>query len=289
MNKEVLDVIISGLSNASVYALLAMGMALTYGVAKIFNLAYGSLYSIAGYLAWMLFGLGLGYPMVFIIVLPALFILGMLIERFCVRPVRGKRDWDVLVVMITLGLGMFLDSFDLNVFGPYLKQLPDLVGGNFSLAGVVISYTDLTVFIASLVAIAILIVFLNRTTLGMAIRATAQDPEGAAIVGIRANNIFAIVFGISTLLAGVGAILLASRYFVSYKIGWDILYKAWLITAFGGMGSLTGAGIAALILAMVEAFSLWKFNANVTQILWFAILVGVFIFRPQGLMGKRGS
>lgn len=287
MGTQILDVFVSGLSNAAVYALLAMGMALTYGVAKIFNLAYGSLYSVAGYIAFVLFSAGLGYPLVFVIILPSLFILGMLIERFAVHPIRGKKDWDVLVVMITLGLALFLDSLDLNVFGAYLKELPPLFEGIVKMGSVVVSYTDIAVFCFSIVAIAALILFLNKTTLGMAIRATSQDPTGAAIVGIRANNIFAIVFGISTVLAGIGAILLASRYFVTYKVGWDILYKAWLITAFGGMGSLSGAAIAAFILAMVEAFSLWQLSANATQMIWFAILVLTFIIRPSGLRGSK--
>ncbi len=287
MVAQLLDVVISGLLNAAVYALLAMGMALTYGVAKIFNLAYGSLYSVAGYFAFVLFGLGFGYPLVFVIILPSLFILGMFLERFAVRPVRGKKDWEVLVVMITLGLALFLDSMDLNVFGPYLKKLPPLFEGTVKAGSVVVNYTDIAVFCFSIVVITALILFLRKTTLGMAIRATAQDPTGAAIVGIKANTIFAIVFGIATVMAGIGAVLLASRYFVSYKVGWEILYKAWLITAFGGMGSLSGAAIAAVILSMVEAFSLWQLSSNATQMIWFAILVLTFIFRPAGIRGSK--
>lgn len=288
MYSDIINVIISGLIHASVYALLTMGLALIYGVGKVFNLAYGSLYSLAGYIAWVLLGLGMGYPLVIIITMTCMFLIGMLIDITLIRPVRSKRkDWNVAVVIITLGLSLVLDNMDVAIFGPFPKSMPPLFAGNINLGSFVFSNNDLAVLIISIIVIVALILYLNKTRQGMAIRAVSQDMLGAEIVGIRQNTIFTYTFAISSVLVGIGAVLLASKLMVSQAQGWDILFKAWVITAFGGMGSLSGAAIAAVILAMIEAFVFWKFGGNITQIGWFVVLVGTFIFRPQGISGTK--
>ena len=122
----------------------------------------------------------------------------------------------------------------------------------------------------------------------MAIRAVAQDTDGAQVVGIKHNTIFTYTFAIAAALAAIAGILLASRYFVSYKAGWDILLKAWVITAVGGMGSMMGAALAAVFLALIEAVVAWQLGATMTTFVWFALLIVLFIVRPQGILGRWG-
>jgi branched-chain amino acid transport system permease protein len=152
----------------------------------------------------------------------------------------------------------------------------------------VVSRQDIGVTGIAVSIIVALWFFLNRTRQGLAMRAVAQDMVGADIVGINRNRIFSITFAIASVLVGAGGILLAPKYFVSPLGGWEILVKAWVVTAFGGMGSLLGAVYAAFILGIVEAFVAWQLGLTYTLLVWFAILIGLFIIRPQGLKGTWG-
>jgi len=285
---ELANVVISGLSSGSTYAMMALGMALVYGISKVFNFAYGSFYSLGGYLAWLFLGHQIGYPAALACVLPGLFFIGMATERFTLRPLRARKNWEMLAMMSTLGLALFMDNLYLAVFGPFAKSLPVLFEGNVNAAGFVISMQDITATAIAMSIIVGLWFFLNRTRHGLAMRAVAQDMTGAEIVGIAKDRVFSYTFGIATVLVGAGGILLAPKYFVSPLGGWEILVKAWVITAFGGMGSLLGAVYAAFILGMVEAFVAWQLGLTWTLIIWFAILISLFIVRPQGLKGTWG-
>ncbi|MBF0235139.1 MAG: branched-chain amino acid ABC transporter permease [Desulfamplus sp.] len=287
---EIIDVIISGMINGSVYALMAVGLTLIYGVSKAFNFAYGSFYSMGGYLAWLILSAAFinSYLVVFILAVPMLLILGFLIEKMLVAPLRKRDDWEIKVMMITLGLALFLDNSYQVVFGARMKSLPSILEGSYSVGEFIISYQDIVIFILSIGGILILRWFLNSTRTGMSVRAVAQNPAGAQIVGIPKEFVFSATFAISTVMVGVGGILLAQKYFVTPTGGWDILVKSWVITAFGGMGSIRGSLYAAFILGMLEAFVGWYYGMNWVLIALFAVLLATLAIRPQGLMGKWG-
>jgi branched-chain amino acid transport system permease protein len=288
MINELIEVLISGITNGSVYAVMAIGMALVYGVTKVFNFAYGSFYSMGGYMAWVVFGAKLGYPLVFIVVIPALFIAGWLTERLAVRPLRKKPDWEMMAVMVTLGLALFLDNFYQAIFGPFVKSLPLLVRGQIEVGGFILAEQDITIFIIAISIMVLFMLFLGKNRLGMAVRAVAQNMTGAQIVGVAKDRIFALTFALSAVLVGTAGILLAPKYFVSPFGGWTILVKAWVITAFGGMGSLKGSLLGAFILGIVEALVGWQFGFTWTMFAWFTVLLITLIVRPQGLFGTWG-
>jgi branched-chain amino acid transport system permease protein len=288
MINELIEVLISGITNGSVYAVMAIGMALVYGVTKVFNFAYGSFYSMGGYMASVVFGAKLGYPLVFIVVIPALFIAGWLTERLAVRPLRKNPDWEMMAVMVTLGLALFLDNFYQAIFGPFVKSLPLLVQGQIEVGGFVLAMQDITIFIIAISIMVLFMLFLGKNRLGMAVRAVAQNMTGAQIVGVAKDRIFALTFALSAVLVGTAGILLAPKYFVSPFGGWVILVKAWVITAFGGMGSLKGSLLGAFILGIVEALVGWQFGFTWTMFAWFTVLLITLIVRPQGLFGTWG-
>lgn len=283
-----MEVLISGAISGSAYAMMAAGMTLVYGVSKIFNFAYGSFYTMGGYFAWLFLAAKLGYPATFALVIPALFFIGMATERITIRPVRAHKDWEMLAVMSTLGLALFLDNLYLAIFGPFKKQVPPLFEGVVNVVGITVTRQDISIAVIAISTIVGLWFFLNRTKQGLAMQAVAQDMDGALIVGIDKDRVFSYTFAIACVLVGAGALLLAPKYFVSHMAGWEILIKAWIITAFGGMGSLTGAIYAAFILGLIEAFVGWQLGLTWTMFVWFAILIGVFIVRPQGLRGTWG-
>lgn len=285
---EFIDVLISGVINGSVYAVMAIGMALVYGVTRLFNFAYGSFYSLGGYLAWYFFTFKLGYPVVLLLVIPALFFAGMLTEIAIIRRLRARPDWEMAAMMVTLALAIFMDNLYLALFGPFVKSLPPLFQGTFAVGGFVVSKQSIVIFAVAIGIMVGFMTFLNRHRLGMAMEAVAQDMTGAQIVGIRKDRVFALTFAVSAVLVGTSGILLAPKYFVSPLGGWEILVKAWVITALGGMGSIRGSLYAAFILGVVEALVGWQFGFTWTLFGWFVVLLSTLIVRPRGLFGTWG-
>lgn len=288
---EYLDVLISGLTTGSVYALMAVGLTLIYGVSKAFNFAYGSFYSLGGYIAWILLvplGLWGGYTAVFFLAVPLLLLFGYFTEKVVVAPLRARDDWEVKVMMVTLGLALFMDSAYQVAFGSRMKSLPAILEGSLTMGQVVLSNQDMMIFVLSIGGMLTFRWVLNNTRMGMAVRAVAQNPEGARIVGIARDEVFAATFAGSTVMVGIGGILLTQKYFVSPTGGWDILVKSWVITAFGGMGSIRGSLYAAFILGMLEAFVGYWFGMNWVLIALFAVLLATLVVRPQGISGKWG-
>ncbi len=286
---EIVDVIISGLTNGSVYALMAVGLTLIYGVTKAFNFAYGSFFNLGGYCAWILIGIvGLagGYLSIFLAVVPVLFVVGYLLEKVLVAPLRKHGDWENKVMMMTLGLALFMDNLYVVVFGGRVKSLPPILEGTLEIGQLVFTYLDITIFFLSIGGILLFGWLLNNTRMGMAVKAVAQNPEGARIVGIPKERIFAATFAISTVMVGFGGILLSQKYFISPMSGGGIMVKSWVITAFGGMGSIRGGLYAAFIIGMLEAFVGWKLGMSYGMIALFILLLTTLVVRPQGLMGK---
>lgn len=287
---EITDVIIAGLSNGSVYALMAVGMTLVYGVTKAFNFAYGDFFNLGGYFAWILIvGLGLefgGYVTVLLIVVPLLFAVGYGLEKFLIAPLRKRADWENKAMMLTLGLSLFLSNLYMVVFGVKLKSLPPIMDGLLEIGELVFFYQDIMIFVMSLGGILLLGWILNNTRTGLAVRAVAQNPAGAKIVGINIKRIFASTFAISTVMVGFGGILLSQKLFINPTAGGAIMVKAWVVTAFGGMGSIRGGLYAAFIIGMMEAFVGWMFGMSYTIIALFVLLLATLSIRPQGLMGK---
>ena len=287
---EITDVIIAGLSTGSVYALMAVGMTLVYGVTKAFNFAYGDFFNMGGYFAWILiFGLGFqfgGYIGVLVIVMPLMFAVGYALEKLMIAPLRKRPDWENKVMMLTLGLALFLTSLYQVVFGVRMKSLPPILDGVLEVGQLVFSYQDIMIFVMSLGGILLFGWLLNNTRLGMAVRAVAQNPMGAKIVGIPKERIFAATFAISTVMVGFGGILLSQKWFINPNSGSTIMVKAWVVTAFGGMGSIRGGLYAAFIIGMLEALVGWIFGMSYSIIALFILLLATLAFRPQGLMGK---
>lgn len=288
---EITDVIIAGLATGSVYALMAVGMTLVYGVTKAFNFAYGDFFNMGGYFAWILiFGLGLqfgGYLAIMVIVMPLMFAVGYGLEKLMVAPLRKRDDWENKVMMLTLGLALFLSNLYMVVFGVRMKSLPPILEGTLEVGQLVFSYQDIMIFVLSLGGIFLFGWLLNNTRIGMAVKAVAQNPTGAKIVGIPQERIFAATFAISTVMVGFGGILLSQKYFINPNSGGTIMIKAWVITAFGGMGSIRGGIYAAFIIGMLEAFVGWFFGMSYGIIALFILLLATLALRPQGLMGQK--
>jgi branched-chain amino acid transport system permease protein len=243
-----------------------------------------------GYFAWiLLFGLGFqfgGYLAILMVVMPLMFVVGYGLEKLMIAPLRKREDWENKVMMLTLGLALFLTSLYTVVFGVKMKSLPPILEGILEVGQLVFSYQDIMIFFMSLGGILLFGWILNNTRIGLAVKAVAQNPVGAKIVGIPKERIFASTFAISTVMVGFGGILLSQKWFINPMSGGTIMIKAWVVTAFGGMGSIRGGLYAAFIIGMLEAFVGWLFGLSYGIIALFILLLATLALRPQGLMGK---
>jgi branched-chain amino acid transport system permease protein len=287
--RELIEVLITGITIGIVYYLIAVGFTLCYGVGRVLNYSYGSFFTWGAYMAWVI-AVGysrLNYFLVFVIVLPIMFLFGVAVDRVVIRPLRSRPEFDFSVLLATLGLAVFLDNLVLVIFGPRTKSLPAFLEGSVSIGGFTISWQLMVMFIFALVVAVALFVFMAKTRTGMSMRAVAQDPTGARIVGIPLNRVFAITFGMSTMLCGAGGILLAPRFFMTPLGGWTFLVKALIIVIAGGLGSLRGTLYASFLLGILEAIVGWQLGLLWVMPFWFIVLFVILLVRPAGLFGAR--
>lgn len=289
MSSLFVEAIISGITLGSVYAVIAVGLCLVYGVSKIFNFSHGTMFTLGAYLAWVcIHRLHLGYGMTFPLVLVAMFGFGLLFERVVIRPLRWKSNWQFTTIVATLGTAILLENMIQIVFNPRTKMLPPILEGTVEFHGYVMSRHELIVLIVAIITIISLQLYLTKAKTGMAARAVSQDTEGAQIVGIKVDRLFSYTFGISVILAAVGGILLAPKFYITPLGGWVPLIKGFIIVAFGGLGSIPGTLYAAFILGIFESMvslyigPLWSFP------FWTLLFIFVLVIRPRGLLGAWG-
>lgn len=285
-----LAAILDGVTIGSVYALMAIGLSLIFGVTRAYNFAHGSFFTWGAYIVWVIpFALGvtdMSYWAIFPIVIPIMFLIGWVFDKLVVSPLRKSSNWMTTVMITTLGSAIILDNTALAAFGPLTKSISPLFEGRINLGSFVIGTNDLAVFVIAIIILVLLSLFLGRTREGRAITAVAQDLVGAKMVGVSVDRIFGITFGVSAILSAIAGILLAPKYFISPMGGWSPFIKSFVIVFFGGLGSFKGTFFAAFILGIIEALvSLYIAPVWIMPV-WFVVLIAVLIFRPMGLFGK---
>lgn len=285
--QQLFEVLLGGIMQAAVYCIMAFGLSLVYGTARTLNFAHGALYTTGAYIAYWLTAGSPSLPLwlAVLITIPVLFAIGVTIEGLLVRPLRGGKDWKMTAMMVTLGLAFVLDNANLILWGAVAKPMPAFLDGTMEIFGIVVSKYRFAVLIIALALVVSLEAFLGATRFGQAVRAVAQDTQGAAQVGIEVNRVFAFTFGLSVVLTGLAGILLAPIFLISPQGGWEPFLKAFVIVVFGGLGSTRGAVIAAFALGLVEALVVYQIGASWTMPVWLLTLLVVLMIRPQGLMG----
>ncbi len=281
------EILISGITIGMIYFLIAVGFSLIYGISRVLNLAYGSLYIHGAYFAWI-FTSGyfhLNWLFVFLIVIAIMFVVGVLMEIIIVKPLRNEPNFDFSLLLATLGVAMVLDNAALILYGPRTKSLPPLFDGRLELFGFVISFQQIAMLVISIILSISLGLFLKNSIQGKKMRAVAQDPIGAQICGVNMYKIYAFTFGLSTVLVGAAGILLAPRFFITPLGGWPILIKALIIVIAGGLGSIKGTLYSAFILGILEAFAGYTFGMLWVMPFWFLVVLLILAFKPLGLFG----
>ncbi|MDE0695318.1 MAG: branched-chain amino acid ABC transporter permease [Boseongicola sp.] len=284
---QILEVFLSGITHGAVYCVVAVGLSLVYGAARILNFAHGSMYSLGGFLAWYLVAGGFDFPLwlAVLVVVPVLAVTGVGIERVIIRPLRGSGNWKINTIMVTLGLAFIIENGLQLVFGPGTHTIAPFVDGTLAFGGIKITWYKISIFVISLTLVGMLELFLSSTRYGQAVRAVSQDMQGASQVGIDVNQVFSLTFALSVVLAGIAGILLAPVFLVSPLGGWPPFLKAFVIVVLGGLGSTKGAFVAAFILAVLEAFVTFYVGPGWVMPAWLLMLIVILMIRPKGLFG----
>jgi len=285
-----IEQLINGLIIGSTYALIGSGIALIYGTMRVLNLAHGEFYMLGGY---FVFYLAVSYGLTPWIAIPAAiamaFVLGALVQRLTIHYLLGREGWMFSTIAATLGLSIFLQNAALLLFGEQFQSIPYYVTGVLELGPIRIPAQRILIFFVAMVTIAGMTYLLKYTRLGWAIRATSQDRDAAAVVGIPAERIYMITFGIAAALGAIAAAMLGPIYSINPWSGLPMLLKGFVVVILGGLGSFPGAIVGGLILGVVEAIGVQVTSSEWRDVISFGLMIAVIWWRPWGLFGKKPS
>ena len=277
--------LLNGLVVGSLYALVALGLALIYGTMQVPNFAHGHLYMLGAYVAF--FGVTvahIGYWPSMLLAIVVLALVGILLERLVFRPLSNAPEVNTIIAAV--GVLFFLQTLAQVWFGGDYRVFPSPYDKVVHFAGLVATQQQLIIIVAAAVLMVALFWFLKRTLTGATIEAVAQNRAGAALVGIDTNRVSMMVFAISAGLAAAAATLIASISLISPSMGFTVILKAFAIIVLGGMGSVPGLIIGAYILAFAESFAGTYISSNYQDAIAFGVLVLILTFKPTGLFAK---
>jgi branched-chain amino acid transport system permease protein len=283
-----LNSLASGLIVGSLYAIMAVGLTILYGVSHVFNFAHGHVAVVAAYLVWFVaVRLGLSLPVGVVAALLAMVVLGLVAYWGAIRSLLKRAEWGFGTLLFTLGLAILAEYALLELFGPRVKSVPQVLRGSVRLWFGRLTLNDLFLIAASLVLMVLIGAFLKRTITGQAMRAVAQSLPGAQIVGIDIDRIYAATFIFAFVMTGISGALLGTKTYMTPHIGWEWMIKGFVIVAFGGLGSVPGAIVAAFLLGVVEALVTLYLGAIWIWPAWLVTFIVALWLRPQGILGGR--
>jgi branched-chain amino acid transport system permease protein len=279
--------IANGLATGAIYALVALGLTLIYGVLHIINFAHGAALMVALYGVHLLFTrFGVDPYAAIVVVVPAMFGFGYVLQRFVIA--RASHGKDENILLVTLGIAIVLENLALVLFTADTRTIETRWSlATIDIAGAFIAVPKAVAFVGALAAAAILLALMARTDLGRAIRALAKERHGAKLVGIDVEHVFAMSFGIGLACLGVAACFLLPAYYVNPTVGNGFVLVAFTIVVLGGMGSFAGALVGGLLIGVVESVSGLYLGESLGQIGIFVIFLLVLMFRPTGLFGSK--
>ncbi|MEI7975579.1 MAG: branched-chain amino acid ABC transporter permease [Betaproteobacteria bacterium] len=286
-----LSALLNGLTTGAVYALIALGLTLIYGVLHIINFAHGASLMMALYGVYALKERwGIDPYVALPLMVPAMFVLGYAMQRIVIN--RASHGKDENILLVTLGLSIVMENMALLFFKSDTRTIDTAytlttVAIGPESAQVMVSLPKLVAFAGALVVSALLIVILQRTDLGRAIRAVAKEKQGARLMGIDVEHVYAMCFGLGLACLGAAACFLLPAYYVNPQVGNGFVLVAFTVVVLGGMGSFAGALLGGLLIGVVESFGGLFLGESLGQVGIFVIFIGVLLLRPEGLFGAK--
>jgi branched-chain amino acid transport system permease protein len=286
-----LSALLNGLTTGAVYALIALGLTLIYGVLHIINFAHGASLMMALYGVYALKERwGIDPYVALPIMVPAMFVLGYAMQRLVIN--RASHGKDENILLVTLGLSIVMENVALLFFKSDTRTIDTsytltTVAIGPEAAQVMVSLPKLVAFAGALVVSALLIIILQRTDLGRAIRAVAKEKQGARLMGIDVEHVYAMCFGLGLACLGAAACFLLPAYYVNPQVGNGFVLVAFTVVVLGGMGSFAGALLGGLLIGVVESFGGLFLGESLGQVGIFVIFIAVLLLRPQGFFGAK--
>ena len=288
-----LQQLVNAISLGGTYALLALGLAIVYNIMGLINFAHGEIMTLSGYTMFFAVSAGLPLPIVAALAIATGMVAAIAMERIAFRPVRGASG--VTLLLTSFAVSAILQVSFQNFISPRPRgvPLPEAFNQTINVGGISIGVIQASSILIVTVMLALLVVFLRRTTLGISMRAAAQDFTITRLMGIPANSVVATAFAISGLLAGVAAVLwVAQRGTVDPLMGFTPVLKAFIAAVIGGLGSLTGAAAGGFLLGGIEVLlqaTLPSAALPFRDAFALFLVIGVLLARPQGLLGHRSE
>jgi branched-chain amino acid transport system permease protein len=295
---EFLQQLINGLALGAIYALIALGYTMVYGVLRFINFAHGDVFMLGAFAGYFLSPLVnkllpaqsyAGGALVLILAMAICALIGIVIEFLAYRPLRSRPKLTVLITAIGVSLFIEYTCQNAHVFGAAPQKFPDLIPfTTWNLGGLVLDVNQVIVFVTTILLLAALRFIVQKTKVGTAMRALAFNEQAAALMGVNTNSIISFTFGLGSALAGAGGILFAMNYAsIDPLMGVQTGLKAFVAAVLGGIGNLPGAALGGLIIGLLETFAggipgLSNYRDGIA----FAILILILLFKPAGLFGK---
>lgn len=289
MTQLIIQAIIDGMLVGGVYAAIGLGLSLAYGVMGVVNWAHGEVLMVSLFISIYLTKYAGFDPYVTALVnIVVMSIAGYVLQKFVFNKLlnRGGKSWRDMM-LFTAGLSMFLQALFNLIFGAEVKSVTTKYSGMFNIAGIMVYKSKLISFAIAIICVVLLYIFIQRSEMGRSIRATSQDRQTAQLMGINADQVFCLCFGIGLALVGMSASLLTPFYQVTPYVGSAFQFKAFIIVALGGKGNIPGAMVAGILIGLIEKVGALLFDDKIAQIFIFVLFIAILLFMPDGIMSRK--
>lgn len=280
--------LINGLISGSYYAVLGVGLTVTWGVLKMINVAHGDFYMLGAYLFYT-FSKLMGWPVIPSIIagVALVFVIGMVIERGALAPSIGREKFGNSPFILTLAIGILLQNMAQLIWGETNVGVPYFSDEVFQVMGITMAAQRLIVAAVAMATLIAVMFLIKRTRFGWAISATAQDTYSSTLVGINTKKIYMVTFGIAVALGAIAGCILAPIYGINPWMGSSIQLKSFVVCIVGGLGSIGGSIIAGLALGVIESFATQFLGSGWSNVIAYALVLVMFWVKPTGIFGKK--
>lgn len=279
--------LINGLSIGSIYALMAVGYSLVYSILNFSNFAHGGVIMLGAYFG--LYAVNLfGLPFLGSLIVAAMLagLVAVTLEKIAYSPLRKRNAPSLYFIISAMGASIFLENLVVATIGPTFRTYPKMISNQpITVGSISVSRIDILMFVIAAISLILLVFIIEKTKVGLAIRACSYSSRGSNLMGVNVNRIIFVIFLLGGILAGVAGMLFGMKYTVYPQIG-VITNKSFIAAVFGGLGSLPGAVVGSILLGLIETFGAGYIASQYRDLIAFTLLIIVLVIKPSGLMGK---